>query len=94
VNDIPNDNKDVTRNNLIYDLCGYIFLTRGQLITCKECKESVVCEEVDLPDEFTAKQYTAFRNRGGLFLLLSQSFNQYGKWKRLFRLNLKMAGII
>jgi hypothetical protein len=45
------------------------FQTRGQLISCQECKETVVCEEADLPDDFTAKQYTAFRNRGGLIFV-------------------------
>jgi hypothetical protein len=38
-------------------------------ISCQECKETVVCEEADLPDDFTAKQYTAFRNRGGLIFV-------------------------
>jgi hypothetical protein len=66
---VQNDEKDVTRNNLIYDLCAFMFQTRGQLISCQECKETVVCEEADLPDEFTAKQYTAFRNRGGLIFV-------------------------
>ena len=57
---------DKFRNELIYDVCGYLFHTRDHLIVCKECHASVIANNGDLPDYFIAKEYTVFLTRGGL----------------------------
>lgn len=47
--------KGTVDDKLVYDLCGYLMRTRGFLIECcKACKDSVVCNELLLPDDFYA----------------------------------------
>ncbi|XP_057377380.1 uncharacterized protein LOC130698713 [Daphnia carinata] len=53
-------------NKIIYDLAGYVMHTRDQLMVCKECHASAISDEENLPDDFIAKDYTAFLSRGGL----------------------------
>lgn len=52
---------------LVYDLCGYLIKTRPFLIKyCEECSKSLVCKELELPEDFSAANYTILRNKGGL----------------------------
>jgi hypothetical protein len=60
---------DFNLNVMVYDLCGYMVKTiRKHLTACEACKNLVRCNELDLPKDFTADQYTAMRNHGYLSL--------------------------
>jgi hypothetical protein len=43
--------------------------TRKHLTACDVCKKLVCCDELDLPEDFTADQYTVMRNRGFLIFV-------------------------
>ncbi len=57
---------DFNLNVMVYDLCGYIVKTRKHLTACEACKKLVRCNELDLPKDFTADQYTAMISHGYL----------------------------
>lgn len=58
--------RDFNLNVMVYDLCRYMVKTRKHLTACEACKKLVRCNELDLPEDFTADQYTAMRNHGYL----------------------------
>ena len=52
--------------------------TRGFLIKCcKACKDSVVCDELLLPDDFDADVYTQLRTKGGLTYVTVAMFESF-----------------
>ena len=64
--DIPDGKSDKTRDQLVYDLCGYIIRTRHEVCdTCKECNRLMETEESEMKD-FEPAKYTYQRSFGAL----------------------------
>lgn len=67
ISDCSITGKATVDDMLVYDLCGFILKARSFLVDyCKDCKNSVICKELELPDDFDAANYTILRNKGGL----------------------------
>jgi hypothetical protein len=74
VDDLPKEcTNDFNLNVMVYDLCGYMVKTRKHLTACDVCKKLVCCDELDLPEDFTADQYTVMRNRGFLIFVTKKT---------------------
>ncbi|KAI9563207.1 hypothetical protein GHT06_010665 [Daphnia sinensis] len=70
--------KATVDDKLVYDICGYLMRTRGYLIEyCETCKDSVVCDELLLPDDFDAAAYTQLRTKGGLTFVTVAMFESF-----------------
>lgn len=64
--DIPDGKSDKTRDQLVYDLCGYIIRTRHEVCdTCKECNRLMETEESEMKD-FEPAKYAYQRSFGAL----------------------------
>lgn len=60
---------------VVYDLCGYLLIARPSITKCLDfLKKTVIFEELDLPEDFTANHYTASRDRGGLTYVTPKIF--------------------
>lgn len=57
---------DVIKDAALYYLCGYMLHARPSITKCQNCKETVQCEKLQLPSNFTAAHYTAIISRGHL----------------------------
>lgn len=68
VEDLPNEDVvNNTKDQGIYDLCGYLLKSRGEMILqCADCKNLLETEYALLPENFLAAEYTASRSYGGL----------------------------
>lgn len=65
-NDIADGPADPTRDQLVYDLCGYMIRTRHEVCdTCKDCNRLMETEESQMVD-FMPAQYTYQRSYGAL----------------------------
>ena len=70
VNELQLSKVDRKSSLLIYDVCGYMMKTRSFLYDDREdCKRSVITTEDELPEEFTADEFTRSRTRGGLLFV-------------------------
>jgi hypothetical protein len=75
INDCDYLNKDSVDDLLVYDLCGYMLKARPFLIDhCEDCKKSLVCKELELPENFSAANYTILKNKGGLIFVTIPMF--------------------
>lgn len=60
---------------LVYDLAGYIINARPFLTDhWKDCKKSLVSKDFELPEDFSAANYTILRNKGGLIFVIIPMF--------------------
>lgn len=66
VGDISNPKIDYMDNVPIYDLCGFLVRARPSMSKCAACKSSIVSNDFQLPDDFTAADFTRLRTKGGL----------------------------
>ncbi|KZS04598.1 Uncharacterized protein APZ42_032422 [Daphnia magna] len=65
-NDIPDGKSDATRDQLVYDLCGYIIRTRHEVCqTWEACNHLMETEESEMEDFLPAK-YTYQKSYGSL----------------------------
>ena len=62
----PNSKSDYIDNVLLYELCGYLVHARPSLTNCLDCKNSIVTNELILPENFLAADRTKLRTKGGL----------------------------
>ena len=69
--------KDFIKEAILYHLCGYMIHARPALTDCEDCKKSVRCEQMELPDDFTADHFTAIRNRGYLIFVTVPLFQTF-----------------
>lgn len=54
---------DETKDEMIYDMCGYLLKTRDTVWTnCDDCKKGLITKYEDLPPTFLSAEYTAERN--------------------------------
>lgn len=61
------ESKDEIKDELLYDLCGYLIKTRDSVwIDCSDCKKGLITKYGDLPNDFLSADYTASRNFGVL----------------------------
>ncbi|XP_045034625.1 uncharacterized protein LOC123475690 [Daphnia magna] len=70
---------DVTNDELIYDICGYLLHSRSAVLECRKCKSLLKTEESQLPETFAPKNYTLTRTYGYLKLakmLLNKSLTK------------------
>ena len=75
VEDCGYHNKDTVDDVLVYDVCGYVVKARPFLTTnCIECKNSLVAEELLLPEDFCAANFTILKNKGGLIFVTIPMF--------------------
>jgi hypothetical protein len=70
-------NSNFVKDILIYDLCGYMIHTRKSLSKCPDCYKSLRCEELELPEDFTADHYTRIRNKGFLIFVTVNMFQTF-----------------
>jgi hypothetical protein len=76
-NDIPDGKSDITRDELVYDLCGYLIHTRHEVCgTCKDCNNLMETEET-LMEDFLPAQYTYQRNYGSLKYATAAMFRTF-----------------
>ena len=70
INECDYLNKTSVDDLLVYDLCGYMLKARPFLIDgCDDCKKSLVCKELELPENFCAANYVILKNKGGLIFV-------------------------
>ncbi|KAI9553656.1 hypothetical protein GHT06_021583 [Daphnia sinensis] len=64
--DIPDGPSDSTRDQLVYDLCGYLIRTRHEVCeTCPDCNRLMETKESEM-ENFQLAQYTYQRSYGAL----------------------------
>lgn len=68
---------DVAKDELLYDLCGYLLHTHKSVMECEACKNGMITNLEDLPESFLAPEYTATRTRGGLKFATESFFNVF-----------------
>ncbi len=68
---------DFIKEAILYHLCGYMIHARPGVTDCVDCKKSVRCDELELPESFTADHYTAIRNRGNLVFVTVPFFQTF-----------------
>ncbi len=71
------EHPDFIRDIMLYHLCGYMLHSRSNITKCEDCKKTVICEELELPPEFTADYYSALRNRGNLIFVTVGMFQTF-----------------
>ncbi len=74
---------DSITNGLVYDLCGYLVKTRCGALNCDECTQSLKCDELDLPEDFSPADHTALRNRGGLIFVTIPMYQTFRAVERV-----------
>ena len=66
---IDNENHtDVTSNELVCDICGYILHGCSQVLECEKCKVLLKRNESQLPENYPPANYTLSRTYGYLQL--------------------------
>jgi hypothetical protein len=74
---------DVTNDELIYDICGYLLHSRSEVLECCKCKSLIKTEESQLPETFEPKNYTLTRTYEYLKLSSIQMFECFKKVESL-----------
>ena len=85
---VNNDTTDVTNDELIYDICGYLLHSRSEVIECCNCKPFLKTEESELPDTFAPANYTLTRTYGHLKLATIPMFQCFQKVESLLHKHL------
>jgi hypothetical protein len=70
---------DVTNDELIYDICGYLPHSGSQVLECCKCKSLLKTEELQLKEIFAPKNYILTRIFGYLKLASTQMFECFQK---------------
>nr|CAH0108888.1 unnamed protein product [Daphnia galeata] len=70
---------DVTNDELIYNICGYLLHSRSEVLECCKCKSLLKTEESELPETFAPANYTLSRSYGYLKLASIQMFECFKK---------------
>jgi len=74
---------DITRDELVYDLCGYLLKTRKHVLDCPDCARLLKADTAeDLPEDFTACNYTIERSYGKLKLASVDMFKTFREVER------------
>ena len=69
---------DITRDQLVYDLCGYLLKTRKHVLDCPACALLLKVDSVEeLPVDFHACDYTIERSYGKLKLASVDMFKTF-----------------
>lgn len=78
VDSIPVQPKNDYINDIaIYDLFGYLLKAWPSVTECEDCCKAVRCDELQLPPDFTADNFTALRTRGGLIFVAIGMFKAF-----------------
>lgn len=77
-----NPQSDVTDNNLIYYMCGYLLKTRKWATSCPECYSLLLTTEDFLPVDFQAADFTLCSSHGGLKLATPAMFHVFREVER------------
>lgn len=85
---------DYVSDVVIYDLCGYILKARPSEIECVVCRKTVLCDELELPNDFTADQFMALRSRGALLFVSVEIFKTFRVIVKTIELHLSPIGQI
>ena len=81
------DSKNVTNDELIYDICGYLLHSRSHVLDCPMCKPLLKTEESQLPETFAPANYTLSRTYGYLKLASVQMFQCFKKVESLVNMH-------
>ena len=81
---IDNENHtDVTSNELVYDICGYILHSRSQVLECEKCKVLLKRNESQLPENYPPANYTLSRTYSDLELASERMFLTFRQVERI-----------
>jgi len=85
VDDLPDEDcANNTKDQGIYDLCGYLLRSRGDIILqCADCKNLLETDCDSLPQNFLAAEYTASRSYGGLKFPSVAMFKSFKEAERI-----------
>lgn len=68
---------DEVKDELLYDLCGYLLHTHKSTYDCEDCKKGMITKLEELPESFLAPEYTAARTYGGLKFTTERFFQVF-----------------
>ncbi len=71
---MPDLPPEEVKDELIYDLAGYLLHTRTTVTECEKCRKGLQTKLEELPETFLAADYTAKRTRGGLKFVTVEFF--------------------
>lgn len=74
IDKMPEQPVDEIKDELIYDLCGYLLHTRRSVLQCDDCKNRLLTQLEDLRATFLAAEFTASRTYGGLKFASEEMF--------------------
>lgn len=86
------DTPDFIRDIMLYHLCGYMLHSRANITECKECKKTVIGDELKLPPQFNADFYTALLNRGNLIFVTVEMFETFRVIEKIIQKHFEPIG--
>jgi hypothetical protein len=62
------------------------------MLRCPDCYKSLRCEELELPEDFTADHYTRIRNNGGLIFVTVNMFQTFRVIEKVIEGHFQLIG--